>query len=202
MSRSRTPSQTEDVSSASWFARARHIFVLTSAGRPVFARYGDEHALAGFFASVQALLSFCLDNGDVLQSIVVGRHRFVFMRRGQLLFLAVTRKPVPLAYLARQLRFVHSQILFMLTEGGLTPLKRNPGCAALSCTLLTHRRSCASQAWAFPTLCMSGAAAFTIACAATREPVSQGTTSDRCSVARVGRLKLFSRAHPPTLAWR
>ena len=57
----------------------------------------------------------------------MGRYRFAFLRRGQLLLLAVTRKPVPVAFLVRQLRFVYAQILFILTEGALAPLRRNPG---------------------------------------------------------------------------
>jgi hypothetical protein len=32
---------------SSWAAHRRHFFVLTSAGKPVFSRHGDEGALAG-----------------------------------------------------------------------------------------------------------------------------------------------------------
>lgn len=39
------------------------------AGRPVFTAHGAEHALAGFMAIINAMMSFVKDRGDALQSI-------------------------------------------------------------------------------------------------------------------------------------
>jgi First Longin domain of FUZ, MON1 and HPS1 len=41
----------------------------SAAGKPVFTRYGDEGALAGFTALLQALAAFAADRGDSIQSI-------------------------------------------------------------------------------------------------------------------------------------
>jgi hypothetical protein len=44
-----------DDQSPAWRAKRKHVFVLSSAGKPIFSRYGDENALAGFMASLQVL---------------------------------------------------------------------------------------------------------------------------------------------------
>jgi hypothetical protein len=39
------------------------------AGRPVFTAHGSEHALAGFMAIIDAVMSFAKDRGDGLRSM-------------------------------------------------------------------------------------------------------------------------------------
>jgi hypothetical protein len=39
------------------------------AGRPVFTAHGSEHALAGFMAIIDAMMSFVKDRGDGLRSM-------------------------------------------------------------------------------------------------------------------------------------
>lgn len=41
------------------------------AGKPIFSRHGDVHALASFFALIQALMSVVQDQGDVMRNIKV-----------------------------------------------------------------------------------------------------------------------------------
>ena len=38
-------------------------------GRPVFTAHGSEHALAGFMAIIDAMMSFVKDRGDSLHSM-------------------------------------------------------------------------------------------------------------------------------------
>ena len=38
----------EDDTCATWKRRRKHFFIFSAAGKPIFARYGDENALAGF----------------------------------------------------------------------------------------------------------------------------------------------------------
>ena len=40
-----------------------------TAGRPVFTAHGSEHALAGFMAIIDAMMSFVKDRGDALRSM-------------------------------------------------------------------------------------------------------------------------------------
>lgn len=48
---------TEDDTHESWRRRKKHFFIFSAAGKPVFSRYGDENALAGFMARLRLLMS-------------------------------------------------------------------------------------------------------------------------------------------------
>lgn len=72
----------------------KHIFVLSSAGKPVFSLSGDEQRLSTLMGLIQGLLSLCADcGGDEMESISAGRRRFVFLRRGDLVLVAVSSAP-------------------------------------------------------------------------------------------------------------
>lgn len=72
----------------------KHIFVLSSAGKPVFSLLGDEQRLSTLMGLVQGLLSLCADcGGDEMESISAGSRRFVFLRRGDLVLVAVSSLP-------------------------------------------------------------------------------------------------------------
>ena len=60
-----------DETDAAWRARSKHFFVLSHSGKPIWTRYGDENALAGFMAVIQALISFVADAGDTLRHITL-----------------------------------------------------------------------------------------------------------------------------------
>ncbi|KAK6121664.1 hypothetical protein DH2020_044591 [Rehmannia glutinosa] len=55
----------EDDASVSWRKRKKHFFILSHSGKPIYSRYGDEHKLAGFSATLQAIISF-VENGYVI----------------------------------------------------------------------------------------------------------------------------------------
>ncbi|GMN24768.1 hypothetical protein TIFTF001_000693 [Ficus carica] len=55
----------EDDASVSWRKRKKHFFILSHSGKPIYSRYGDEHKLAGFSATLQAIISF-VENGYIL----------------------------------------------------------------------------------------------------------------------------------------
>ena len=56
-----------------WRQQRKHVFILSNAGKPIWTLHGDENALAGLMAVIQALTSFVHDKGDAMQSI---RYRF------------------------------------------------------------------------------------------------------------------------------
>jgi len=98
-----------------WQAKKKHLFVFSSAGKPIFSRYGDESDISDFFGVMQALVSFVIDSDDLIQRLVAGRHQFVFSLHGPLYFVLVAGTPEPFASLARQLNLMHTQIVFHLT---------------------------------------------------------------------------------------
>eukprot|EP00668_Euglena_longa_P003815 GGOE01004474.1.p1 GENE.GGOE01004474.1~~GGOE01004474.1.p1 ORF type:complete len:524 (-),score=136.23 GGOE01004474.1:265-1809(-) len=98
-----------------WQRKKKHIFVFSNAGKPIFSRYGDESDISDFFGVMQALVSFVIDSDDMIQRLVAGSHQFVFSLHGPLYFVVVAATLEPFAALARQLRLMHSQIVFHLT---------------------------------------------------------------------------------------
>lgn len=73
----------------------KHIFVLSTAGKPVFSLSGDEQSLSTLMGLIQGLLSLCIDCGgeggdDEMESISTANRRFVFLRRGDLVLVAVS----------------------------------------------------------------------------------------------------------------
>jgi hypothetical protein len=53
--------------SAQWLAHEKHFFVQSSAGKPIYSRYGDESKLSNLMGIFQALVSFYQDGHDSLR---------------------------------------------------------------------------------------------------------------------------------------
>ncbi len=99
-----------------WEREGSHVFVLSSSGKPIFSRYGDEQELASTFGLLQALVSVVQDQGDNLRCIQAGSRRIVYFLRQSLYFICVSSSGEPEAVLAKQLDFMYHQILFVLTD--------------------------------------------------------------------------------------
>ncbi|GAA0146438.1 hypothetical protein LIER_36314 [Lithospermum erythrorhizon] len=65
----------EDDASMSWRKRKKHYIVLSHSGKPIYSRYGDEHKLAGFSATLQAIISFVENGGDRVKLVRAGKHQ-------------------------------------------------------------------------------------------------------------------------------
>jgi hypothetical protein len=50
-----------------WRSRRKHFFVLSSAGKPIYSRYGDDNIISGYMGVIQTIISFFEDNGDTLK---------------------------------------------------------------------------------------------------------------------------------------
>ncbi|ELR22506.1 trafficking protein mon1 subfamily protein [Acanthamoeba castellanii str. Neff] len=74
-----------------WPHHKKHVFILSNSGKPVYSRHGDEQKLCA--------------------------HKIVFLFKGPLHLVAVSRTDEPATHLARQLEYIHSQILSSLTSG-------------------------------------------------------------------------------------
>ncbi|CAL8471447.1 g10989 [Coccomyxa elongata] len=116
--------QNED--SSQWRSQRKHFFVLSNAGRPVFTAHGSEHALAGFMAIIDAMMSFVKDRGDSLHSIRAGKHLIVFFERGPLYLVAVSSAGEPESALKLQLDLLHAHLLAILTDNFDRMLAKNP----------------------------------------------------------------------------
>eukprot|EP00605_Chrysophyceae_sp_TOSAG23-4_P002094 GSChrysophyteH1.ASY1.ANO1.2317.1 assembled CDS len=102
--------------SEGWEKRNKHIFILSSSGKPIFSRYGDEQDMSTTFGLVQAMISVVQDQGDAIQCIKAGSRRIVFFIRNNLYFVCVTSTDEPEVVILKQLEFMYNQILFILTD--------------------------------------------------------------------------------------
>jgi hypothetical protein len=116
----------EDDTCASWRARRKHFFIFSAAGKPIYSRYGDETALAGFTASLAALAAFVADRGDALRTVHTATHTLAFLARGPLTLAAVCATGEPETLLRRQLHLLHANVLAILTSGVEKALTKSP----------------------------------------------------------------------------
>uniref|UniRef100_A0A146KSG3 Vacuolar fusion protein MON1 homolog n=1 Tax=Lygus hesperus TaxID=30085 RepID=A0A146KSG3_LYGHE len=98
-----------------WRAKERHVFILSSSGKPVYSRYGSEDKMVTLFGVMQALVSIVEDSEDVMESIHFGKNVIVFQRRGPIILVAVSKKHDSVVFLNNQLTYVYNQIVSVLT---------------------------------------------------------------------------------------
>eukprot|EP01088_Endostelium_zonatum_P017174 TRINITY_DN4933_c0_g1_i1.p1 TRINITY_DN4933_c0_g1~~TRINITY_DN4933_c0_g1_i1.p1 ORF type:complete len:450 (+),score=93.10 TRINITY_DN4933_c0_g1_i1:48-1397(+) len=108
--------ETEDGElSQEWKNKKKHIFILSSSGRPIYSRFGDELKICTIMGVIQAIVSFVAVGGDSIKSIIAGDHRIVFLLKGPLYFVLVTSNKEPITELQRQLEYLYNQIISTLT---------------------------------------------------------------------------------------
>lgn len=146
---------------------AKHIFVLSSAGKPVFSLLGDEQRLSTLMGLIQALLSLCADcdDGDEMESIAAGSRRFVFLKRGNLVLVAVSSSETGMllgdghdegsrsdvrgekdapeceSFMRLQLEYLYASILFLLTSK-VCACVCTAECTYAVCTTVTDTLCC------------------------------------------------------------
>ncbi|GBP51566.1 Vacuolar fusion protein MON1 homolog A [Eumeta japonica] len=101
--------------------KEKHVFILSSAGKPIYSRYGNEDKLAGLCGVIQALISVVEDqNQDILRSIQTPDCRAVFLVKGPLILVAVSKSNESETQLVLQLTYAYNQIVSVLTLTQLT----------------------------------------------------------------------------------
>lgn len=108
--------QDEDDGSISWRKRKKHFFILSNSGKPIYSRYGDEHKLAGFSATLQAIVSFVENGGDSIKLVRAGKHQVVFLVKGPIYLVCISSTEEPYESLRGQLELIYGQILVILTK--------------------------------------------------------------------------------------
>lgn len=116
----------EDDASISWRKRKKHFFILSHSGKPIYSRYGDEHKLAGFSASLQAIISFVEDGGDRVKWVKAGKHQVVFLVKGPIYLVCISCTEEPYESLSGQLELIYGQMILILTKSVNRCFERNP----------------------------------------------------------------------------
>jgi hypothetical protein len=99
-----------------WEQLPKHIFILSSSGKPIFSRVGDEQELVTVFGLLQAVVSIVEGQDDKLRCITAGQRRIVYFLRKSLYFIAISSTGEAEAVLSRQLEFMYNQVLLVLTN--------------------------------------------------------------------------------------
>ncbi|KAL5121082.1 Vacuolar fusion protein mon1 [Pleosporales sp. CAS-2024a] len=98
-----------------WRAKLKHFLILSSAGKPIYSRHGDDQLVTNYIGVVQTLISFYQSADDALRGFTAGDVRFVVMSKGPLNLVAITRLPESDSQLRNQLEALYMQILSTLT---------------------------------------------------------------------------------------
>ncbi|KAI9653679.1 MAG: Vacuolar fusion protein mon1 [Alyxoria varia] len=106
---------TDEELHAAWSQKLKHFLVLSSAGKPIWSRHGDDQLISETIGIVQTIISFYQDMQDTLKSFVAGDARFVVLSKGHLYLVAISRLSESDTQLRSQLEGLYMQILSTLT---------------------------------------------------------------------------------------
>jgi len=99
--------------------------ILSSAGKPIYSRHGDQNLINGYIGIVQTLISFYEGAKDPLMGFTAGKTRFVISTDGPLYFVAISKLGESDSQLRAQLEALYMQILSTLTLPTLNHLFSN-----------------------------------------------------------------------------
>lgn len=116
----------EDDASISWRKRKKHFFILSHSGKPIYSRYGDEHKLAGFSATLQAIISFVENGKDRIKLVRAGKHQVVFLIKGPIYLVCISCTEEPYESLRGQLELLYGQMILILTKSVNRCFEKNP----------------------------------------------------------------------------
>ena len=108
-----------------WKSKRKHFLILSSAGKPIYNRHGDDNLISGYIGVIQTIISFYEDAKDQLKGFTAAGSRFVIMTRGPLHLVAISKLGESDTQLRVQLEALYMQILSTLTLPTLTHLFSN-----------------------------------------------------------------------------
>ena len=108
-----------------WKAKKKHFLILSSAGKPIYNRHGDDNLVSGYIGVIQTIISFYEGAKDQLKGFTAANARFVIMSQGPLYLVAISRIRESDAQLRVQLEALYMQILSTLTLPVLSQLFTN-----------------------------------------------------------------------------
>ena len=107
--------------STEWKLEPKHIFILSDAGKPIWSRHSDgdddEH-FAGLAGVIAGHVGFVEDMEDHIRAIHVndddGGPSIVFLNKGPLILVAVSRGVETVTQLVVQLTYMYHQVLYVV----------------------------------------------------------------------------------------
>ncbi len=105
-----------------WKSKRKHFLILSSAGKPIYNRHGDDNLISGYTGVIQTIISFYEGAKDPLKGFTAAGSRFVIMSQGPLYLVAISKLGESDNQLRVQLEALYMQILSTLTLPTLTKL--------------------------------------------------------------------------------
>ncbi|XP_063724240.1 vacuolar fusion protein MON1 homolog A-like [Symsagittifera roscoffensis] len=93
----------------------KHMFILSSAGKPIYTRHSQEDEHLPLFGVMTALVSFISVENDTLSSIRTKDRLFVFLVRSPLILVGVSGLKDSVNQLARQLSYMYNQVISLVS---------------------------------------------------------------------------------------
>lgn len=98
-----------------WKTKYKHYLILSSAGKPIYSRHGDQNLINSYIGVIQTIISFYKSSNDSLFGFSVDETRFVISTYGPLYLVAISRLGESDSHLRAQLEALYMQILSTLT---------------------------------------------------------------------------------------
>ena len=105
----------EDLLLSDWKAKLKHFLILSSSGKPIWSRHGDDNLISSYVGVIQTLVSFYQGAEEELRGFTAGQARFVILSRGHLHLVAISKMGESDGQLRTQLDSLYMQILSTLT---------------------------------------------------------------------------------------
>ena len=115
-----------------FFIKKRHYLIMSDGGKPVYSRYGDPIENNSIFATLSAMITkFTVFNSnesdkEFLNVITNAKNKIVFLKKGQLIFIALSKKDDCTSLLFSQLEYLYNQLMSILTISFYSKLEDNP----------------------------------------------------------------------------
>lgn len=115
-----------------FFTKKRHFLIMSDGGKPVYSRYGDPIENNSIFATLSAMITkFTIFNSqdsfkENLNIISNNKNKIVFLKKGQLIFIASSKKEDCTSLLYSQLEYLYNQLMSILTISFYSKLEDNP----------------------------------------------------------------------------
>ena len=99
-----------------FFIKKRHYLIMSDGGKPVYSRYGDPIENNSIFATLSAMITkFTVFNSnesdkEFLNVITNAKNKIVFLKKGQLIFIALSKKDDCTSLLFSQLEYLYKNI--------------------------------------------------------------------------------------------
>ena len=115
-----------------FYEQKRHYFIMTEGGTPIYSRYGDEIKNCSLLATFSAIITkFTIFNNEKnsqekLNYICNDNSIIAFLKKGKIVFIALSNKTDSLSFLYSQLELLYQQLLSIVTSERMPILEEKP----------------------------------------------------------------------------